>query len=80
MQNNNHSLSTDEVVIVIDIFVIHNFKTFKAESDEEREVEVEPGGKLEGALIELIEGLSFVGVASEEEGEAANDHIGPNHN
>jgi hypothetical protein len=64
LQNKNHSLCIGEVVIVFDILFINNFYAFKAESDKDQEVEVEPGGKLEVALTELIEGLGFVGVAS----------------
>jgi hypothetical protein len=48
------------------------------ESEEEQEVEVDVAGELEVALSELSEGLGLVGVASKEEGETANDHIGTN--
>ena len=48
------------------------------ESDEEKEVEVDVAGELEVALLELSEGLGLVRVASQEEGETANDQIGTN--
>ena len=66
----------DFLVLKVGVGLVLHVGAGNVESEEEHEVKVDPAGELEVALSELSEGLGLVGVASEEEGETANDQIG----
>ena len=67
-----------EFLVEVRVSLVLHPGASNVESDEEQEVEVDVAGELEVALLELSEGLGLVRVASQEEGETANDQIGTN--
>ena len=64
--------------VVFAIVLLLHVDASNIESDEQQEVKRKPPGYLLVGITELREYISFVGEASKEEGETANDQIGTN--